>query len=144
MWSIRRISLRELHQRTGSLIREASAAGYAVVVTDRGRPIATITPYAADTERQRFRKRLLSPAFEALQRKQLAGDSTSDPESGSAPVRNAAASIEQLVTSELARAEFASTMHRKRRERVLTKREIDAVLEQFNADCRARVWSSFR
>ena len=78
MTSIRRISLRELHERTGSLIREASAAGYAVVVTDRGHPIATITPYAPDSERRRFENRQLTSAFEALQRKRVRGDSTAD------------------------------------------------------------------
>ena len=62
------------------------------------------------------------------------------PESGSEAVRRTAEGTEQLVTSELARAEFAAVMHRKRRERVTTKRETDAVLEQFDADCRARVW----
>jgi prevent-host-death family protein len=78
MSTIRRISLRELHERTGSLIREASAAGYSVVVTDRGQPIATITPYAPDAERRAFRERQLSPAFTALQRKRALGDSTLD------------------------------------------------------------------
>ena len=62
------------------------------------------------------------------------------PEAGSEEVRAAAASTEQLVTSELARAEFAAAMHRKRRDRVLSKRDADAVLEQFDSDCRARVW----
>ena len=78
MTSIRRISLRELHEKTGSLIREASAAGYAVVVTDRGQPIATISPYAPDAERRQFRDRTISPAFAALQRKRITGDSTAD------------------------------------------------------------------
>lgn len=78
MSSIRRISLRELHERTGALIREASAAGYTVVVTDRGQPIATIVPYVPDAERRQFRNRQVSPAFAALQRKRFLGDSTLD------------------------------------------------------------------
>jgi predicted nucleic acid-binding protein len=62
------------------------------------------------------------------------------PEAGSEAVRRTAEGTEQLVSSELARAEFAAAVHRKRRERVLAKREADAVLEQFDADCRVRVW----
>jgi len=78
MGRIKRISLRELHEKTGTLIREASTAGYSVVITDRGRPVATITPYTADLERRSFRDRELLPAFEALQRRHTAGDSTAD------------------------------------------------------------------
>lgn len=78
MTPIRRISLRELHERTGSLIREASAAGYSVVVTDRGQPIATITPYEPDADRRRFAERELTPAFAAFQRKSVAGDATTE------------------------------------------------------------------
>ena len=74
----RRISLRELHERTGSLIREASAAGYSVVVTDRGQPIATIMPYQVDTDRKRFADRELLPAFAALQRRAVTGNATLD------------------------------------------------------------------
>lgn len=62
------------------------------------------------------------------------------PETGSDAVRRIADATEQLVTSELARAEFAAAIHRKRRERVLTRREADVVIEQFESDGRARVW----
>jgi prevent-host-death family protein len=78
MGEIKRISLRELHERTGTLIREASTAGYTVVVTDRGKPLATITPYSDDVERRRFRDREMSSAFRALQRREPDGDSTHD------------------------------------------------------------------
>ena len=78
MSKFKRISLRELHEKTGMLIREASASGYSVVVTDRGKPLATITPYTADVERRTFRERELSPAFAALQRRRASGDSTTD------------------------------------------------------------------
>ena len=76
MTSPKRISLRELHERTGSLVREAAAGGYAVVVTDRGRPVATIVPYAEHDERRRFRDRALSPAFAAIQKRRIKGDSS--------------------------------------------------------------------
>ena len=78
MSAFKRISLRELHEKTGTLIREASAGGHSVVVTDRGKPLVTITPYLPDVERRRFRDREMAPAFVALQRRDAAGDSTHD------------------------------------------------------------------
>ena len=57
-----------MHERTGSLVREAAAGGYAVVVTDRGRPVATLAPYVEPDERRRFRDRVLLPEFAALTR----------------------------------------------------------------------------
>lgn len=38
---MRRISIRELHLETGSWVRRAAALG-AVVITDRGRPVAEL------------------------------------------------------------------------------------------------------
>lgn len=61
-------------------------------------------------------------------------------ERGSLDVRRAASMADQLVTSDLCRAEFAAAVHRKRRERQLTKREAEIVLEQFARDARSRVW----
>ena len=75
MTPIRRISLRELHEHTGSLVREAAAAGYSVVITDRGRPLATLAPYAERDERRVFADRELSPEFAAVQARLLSGDS---------------------------------------------------------------------
>ena len=75
MTAPRRISIRELHERTGSLVREAAAAGYAVVVTDRGRPVATLAPYVERDDRRTFRDRVLLPQFAAIKRK-IAGDSS--------------------------------------------------------------------
>ncbi len=72
---MKRVTLRELHEQTGAVVREA-AAGYEVVVTDRGRPIATIMPYEPRHARVTFRERPLLPAFELLQRRRLAGDAT--------------------------------------------------------------------
>ena len=62
------------------------------------------------------------------------------PEAGSESVRRAATGFDQLVSSELARAECAAAFHRKRREKTLTRREVEAVIEQFESDCRARIW----
>ena len=69
MYPIRRISIRELHERTGAVVREAAAAGYAVVVTDRGRPVATLAPYVERHERRSFRHRTLLPEFASLTRR---------------------------------------------------------------------------
>ncbi len=68
MSPIRRISIRELHQRTGALVREAASVGYGVVVTDRGRPVATLTSYVERDQRRSFRNRVLLPEFAALTR----------------------------------------------------------------------------
>ena len=70
----RRISIRELHERTGALVREAAAARDVVVVTDRGRPVATLAPYVERDGRRTFRERVLLPEFAALKRR-IIGDS---------------------------------------------------------------------
>ena len=69
------VSIRALHEQTGALVREA-AAGYEVVVTDRGRPIATLVPFAPAENRVTFASRPLLPAFARLQERQVGGDST--------------------------------------------------------------------
>jgi len=61
-------------------------------------------------------------------------------EQGSEAVRVVASRTEQLVTSELARVEFAAAVHRKRRERHLSSRDAKVVMGQFAADCDAHVW----
>jgi prevent-host-death family protein len=40
------ISIRELHLETGRWVRSAGRRGARIVVTDRGRPVATLVPYA--------------------------------------------------------------------------------------------------
>jgi prevent-host-death family protein len=74
---MRRVSLRELHEQTGHLVREA-AAGYTVVVTDRGRPIATIVPYDSVHPRATFATRELLPEFAELDQHHFASDATAD------------------------------------------------------------------
>jgi prevent-host-death family protein len=75
MTAPRRISIRELHERTGTLVREAAAARYVVVVTDRGRPVATLAPYVERDGHRTFRDRVLLPEFAAFKRR-IAGDSS--------------------------------------------------------------------
>ena len=62
-------------------------------------------------------------------------------ENGSEAVRSLATETDDLVTSELTRAEFAAAVHRKRREKALTKREATAVVAQFDADCADGIWT---
>lgn len=71
------VSIRALHEQTGALVREA-AAGYSVIVTDRGRPVATLVPYTPDADRVTFATRPLLPAFARLQERLVEGDSTED------------------------------------------------------------------
>jgi prevent-host-death family protein len=68
-----KISIRDLHLSTGEWVRRA-ASGAAVVVTDRGRPIATLVPYQAAEAGTPFSARRLLPDFAALSR--APGDST--------------------------------------------------------------------
>ncbi len=76
MTTRKEISIRDLHERTGSLVREAAAGHYAVIITDRGRPVATITPYVETKPRGRFSERVILPAFAKTERLLIAGDST--------------------------------------------------------------------
>lgn len=62
-------------------------------------------------------------------------------ENDSEAVRMLATETDDLVTSELTRAEFAAAVHRKRREKALTRREAIAVIAQFEADCAAGIWT---
>ena len=69
------ISLRELHAKTGSWVRKAARLG-AVLVTDRGIPIARIEPVAQGTAGNPFLRRRILPEYAAL-KGTLAGGSDS-------------------------------------------------------------------
>jgi prevent-host-death family protein len=71
---MKKITIRELHIDTGKLVRSASRE-QKLIVTDRGTPIATITPYTRDDAGKSFSQRKLIPGFSALTRQ--SGDSTS-------------------------------------------------------------------
>ncbi len=68
-----RISIRELHNRTGKWIRNAAREGK-IVVTDRGEPIAAIGPFSAEEAATPFSKRREIPAFRNLPK--VKGDSS--------------------------------------------------------------------
>jgi len=59
------ISIRELHIKTGEWVRRA-ASGDRFVVTDRGRPIASLSEYNEEEFGTPFSQRRLLPEFEAL------------------------------------------------------------------------------
>jgi prevent-host-death family protein len=53
---MRTASIRELHSRTGELVRAAASRN--IVITERGRPVAILKPLAAaDLSGKRFPKR---------------------------------------------------------------------------------------
>jgi prevent-host-death family protein len=56
------VTLRELHARTGELVREASRHGQ-ILVTDNGRTIAKIVPETDETGVPYFTQRKPSAAF---------------------------------------------------------------------------------
>ncbi len=72
---MKRISIRELHLSTGDWIRRTAAEGR-IVVTDRGRPVASLVPYELEETGTKFSSRRLLPEFASLAR--VASDSTVD------------------------------------------------------------------
>ncbi|MCY4121718.1 MAG: type II toxin-antitoxin system prevent-host-death family antitoxin [Acidobacteria bacterium] len=60
-----RIRIRDLHLKTGEWVRRA-AHGEGVVVTERGRPVASLVPHAPDASGRSFRDRRVLPEFDAL------------------------------------------------------------------------------
>jgi prevent-host-death family protein len=64
---MKRVSIRELHEKTGSLVREARRLG-GLIVTERGAPIARIEPVDAGTRVNPFRDRKLLPGYARLVR----------------------------------------------------------------------------
>jgi prevent-host-death family protein len=65
MCLMRKISIRELHDATGKWVREAARVDE-LVVTERGRPIATIIPYREPARGNPFKTRKLRPGYAAL------------------------------------------------------------------------------
>jgi prevent-host-death family protein len=62
---MRRVTLRELHENTGALVREAVRLG-GIVVTDRGTPIARIEPASRPDTDKPFKRRRILPAYQRL------------------------------------------------------------------------------
>ena len=69
------ITIRELHARTGELVREASRFGE-IRVTDNGRVVAKILPQAEPAEVPYFSRRKPSAAFKKLDESRKTGRGT--------------------------------------------------------------------
>jgi antitoxin (DNA-binding transcriptional repressor) of toxin-antitoxin stability system len=64
---MKQVSLRQLHEKTGSLVRSAKRLG-GLVVTDRGEPIARIEPVEGRQVANPFLSRRVLPAYQRLLR----------------------------------------------------------------------------
>ena len=62
---MKQIRIRDLHIKTGEWVRKA-ARGEGVVITERGRPMATLIPFAEGSLSRSFRDRQTLPEFDAL------------------------------------------------------------------------------
>jgi len=62
---MKQVTLRELHENTRALVREAVRAG-GIVVTDRGTPIARTEPAGYQSSDKRFKHRRVLPAYQEL------------------------------------------------------------------------------
>lgn len=62
---MKQVTLRELHENTGALVREAVRLG-GIVVTDRGAPIARIEPADRPRLGKPFKQRRILPAYQEL------------------------------------------------------------------------------
>lgn len=70
------VSIRELHERTGDLVRQAARHGE-IVITDHGHAIAKIVFHQETPETPYFSRRKLNPDFRAIMNKLRGGtDST--------------------------------------------------------------------
>ncbi len=69
------VTIRELHAKTGELVREASRHGE-ILVTDNGRPIAKILPQHPSNVVPYFTRRQLSRAFRTLDKSDKTGRGT--------------------------------------------------------------------
>lgn len=72
---MKRISIRELHEKTGSLVREARRLG-GLIVTERGAPVARIEPVDSRPPANPFRDRKLLPRYTRLVRSGKLGRGT--------------------------------------------------------------------
>lgn len=60
-----RITIRDLHMKTGDWVRRAARSGK-VVVMDRRRPVATLAPFDGNDEGTAFAARTLAKGFADL------------------------------------------------------------------------------
>lgn len=65
MCHMKQVTLRELHEKTGTLVREAVRLG-GLLITDRGTPIARIEPAHRQRVEKPFKHRRILPAYQEL------------------------------------------------------------------------------
>jgi prevent-host-death family protein len=70
------ITIKELHEKTGELVRRASRSRAPVPVTDRGRLVAALIPLQLLAKKRR--KRTLIPEYAALLAKSCSNDLLED------------------------------------------------------------------
>lgn len=80
MRHMKQVSLRELHEKTGLLIRDARRVG-GLIVTDRGTAIARIEPVDSRPSPNPFLSRKLLPAYQRLLRSGRLGRGTDSTQS---------------------------------------------------------------
>ena len=68
-----RIKLRDLHIKTGEWVRRA-ARGEGIIITERGRPVASLIPFNEGNLGRSFRERQMLPEFDTLP--EVSGDAT--------------------------------------------------------------------
>jgi prevent-host-death family protein len=73
---MKNVSIRELHEKTGEWVRLAEAHEQ-IIITDRGRPVASLAPYREPAKRNRFRARKILPAYAKLRGKLFGGTDSS-------------------------------------------------------------------
>ena len=71
-----RISIKQLHQTTGELVRLAATSKSAIQVTDRGKPVAVLTRPALLMRKRR--SRTLLPEYKTLLSRKSRGDVLDD------------------------------------------------------------------
>ena len=61
----KQIKIRDLHIKTGEWVRRA-ARGEGIVITERGRPVASLVPFSEGRLGRSFKERHILPDFDAL------------------------------------------------------------------------------
>jgi prevent-host-death family protein len=69
------ISIRELHQRTGTWVRRAAELG-SITVTERGRPVARLAAVEERPRQNPFLRRKLRPGYKRLMGTLVGGTDT--------------------------------------------------------------------
>ncbi|CAN5535459.1 hypothetical protein BH20VER3_BH20VER3_11630 [soil metagenome] len=69
---MKRVSIRELHEKTGEWVRLAETHEQ-IIITDRGQPVASLAPYRQPVKQNRFHARKLLPAYAKLRGKLSTG-----------------------------------------------------------------------